>query len=200
VQNVHERNGVVFKLGTTVTKVDHDNVQLQSGETIPAQLVVAGVGVRPSIEFAEANGINCDRGILVDVYLETNIPDVYAAGDVARWRDRRTGSMIRVEHWVFAERQGKIAAENMLAANREERQEFNIVPFFWSAHFDSAISYVGHAEKWDSADFDAAPETNHFNVRYKQGDQLLAVATVGDDMACLRAERELEQLANAPAT
>ena len=102
---------------------------------------------------------------------------------IARWPDHRTGNHIRVEHWVVAERQGVVAARNILG----QRQRFAAVPFFWSRHYDTGINYVGHAEHWDRLDVDGN------TVTYWRNTKRLAVATVGRDLDSLRAEVAFEQ-------
>jgi NADPH-dependent 2,4-dienoyl-CoA reductase/sulfur reductase-like enzyme/nitrite reductase/ring-hydroxylating ferredoxin subunit len=189
VRAIHERNGVTFHFGTTATAIDKGSVTLKSGEQIPAELVVAGIGVRPDVALAQSAGLNIDNGIIVDRYLQTSIPGIYAAGDIARWPDPHSGHPIRVEHWVVAERQGQTAAKNILGG----RQPFDAVPFFWNQHFDVTVSYVGHAEKWDKIDIDGDPEKHDCKVTYYQDGRKLAVATVGRDLESLRAEAELER-------
>jgi 3-phenylpropionate/trans-cinnamate dioxygenase ferredoxin reductase subunit len=151
--------------------------------------VVIGVGVRPATELAEAAGLTVDRGVVVDAHLRTSAPDVFAAGDIARWPDKRTGETIRVEHWVVAERQGQVAARNMLGA----KQPFTAVPFFWSAHYDVSISVVGHAEKWDRIDVDGDIGSHDCAVAFRRGQQTLAVATMGRDHTSLEAEAAMER-------
>jgi apoptosis-inducing factor 3 len=188
VREIHESHGVSFHLGTSVARIDGRRVILSDGSAVEADCMVLGVGVQPAIALAQQAGLAIDRGIRVNEYLETSAAGVYAAGDVARWPDRRTGEHIRVEHWVVAERQGQVAARNMLG----RKQRFDAVPFFWSQHYDVVINYVGHAESWDSIDIDGTLMSRDCAVTYKRGGRILAVATIARDLQSLKAERDLE--------
>jgi NADPH-dependent 2,4-dienoyl-CoA reductase/sulfur reductase-like enzyme/nitrite reductase/ring-hydroxylating ferredoxin subunit len=189
VRRVHEEHGGVFHLGTTPTAFDGNGVALLSGERLEADFVVVGIGVRPRAALAEQSGITVDRGVMVSEYLETNIPGIYAAGDIARWPDRLTGERIRIEHWVVAERQGQTAARNMLGA----RERFNAVPFFWTQQHDLLLNYVGHARQWDRIDIDGRLEAKDCTVTYRHSGRKLAVLTIGRDRDSLAAEIELEK-------
>jgi 3-phenylpropionate/trans-cinnamate dioxygenase ferredoxin reductase subunit len=151
-------------------------------------LVVVGIGVRPNIALAEKAGVATNNGVLVDEFLETNIPGIFTAGDIARWPDPRAG-LIRVEHWVVAEREGQTAARNILGA----REAFVIPPFFWSNHFDVAIRYVGHGSRDDRAVVSGDLQAKDASVIFRAGDKLTAVASVGRDLENLKAELALER-------
>jgi NADPH-dependent 2,4-dienoyl-CoA reductase/sulfur reductase-like enzyme/nitrite reductase/ring-hydroxylating ferredoxin subunit len=189
VKAIHEDNGVIFHFGTSASAIEDAAVILKNGERLAADLVVAGIGVKPNVSLAASAGIAVDNGIIVDEHLQTNIPGIYAVGDIARWPDRHSGGLIRVEHWVVAERQGQTAAINMLGGE----SPFDAVPFFWSQHYDVTISYVGHAEKWDRTEIDGDPAKRDCKVTYLKAGKKLAVATVSRDLESLRAEVELER-------
>ncbi len=188
VRALHEEHGVIFHLGNVASAIDGDRVVLKNGDTLSADLVVVGIGVRPRTQLAEGAGIAVDRGVMVDGYLETNVPGILAAGDIARWPDPHSGDNIRVEHWVVAERQGQTAALNMLGV----QQGFDAVPFFWSQHYDVPINYVGHAERWDRIDVDGDIRSRDCLLRYRSNGKLLAVASIFRDLDNLREEVAME--------
>lgn len=191
IRGLHEEHGVVFHLEETATAIEAEQVRLASGAAIAADLVVVGVGARPRVALAEQAGLALDKGVLVDAQLQTSAPGIFAAGDIARWPDPRSGDRLRIEHWVVAQRQGQTAARNMLG----QAEAFDAVPYFWSQHYDVPINYVGHAEGWDALEIDGDIAARDCLVRYKREGRVLAVASIYRDLENLVAEADLERAA-----
>ncbi|HEX9555205.1 MAG TPA: FAD-dependent oxidoreductase [Reyranella sp.] len=189
VRSLHEQHGVIFHLGRTAKAIDARRVTLDDGTTLEADLVVVGIGVRPRIALAERAGLAVDRGVLVNEYLETSVPGIFAAGDIASWPDRYSGERLRIEHWVVAERQGQAAARNMLGGG----ERYAWPPFFWSQHYDISIDYVGHATQWDTIDIDGDIAAHDVTLRYRKGARTLAVATIFRGRDSLAAEAAMQR-------
>lgn len=189
IKALHEAHGVVFHLGATPARIGPDSVTLSSGDVLPADVVLVGIGVHPNVELAQDAGLAVERGVTVDRFLQTSAPGIYAAGDIARWPDPLTGQRIRVEHWVVAERQGIVAARNLLGQQRP----FDAVPFFWSQHYDLTLRYVGHAEQWERVEIDGDLGAHDCSIAYWRGNTRLAVVTIARDLDNLKAEAALER-------
>jgi NADPH-dependent 2,4-dienoyl-CoA reductase/sulfur reductase-like enzyme/nitrite reductase/ring-hydroxylating ferredoxin subunit len=195
IRRLHEAHGVVFHMGETVVRLDGQRATLTSGATLDADFLILGVGVRPSIALAEQAELKVDRGIVVNEYLETTSPGIFAAGDVARWPDPYSGDLVRIEHWVVAERQGQTAARNILG----RREKFEAVPFFWTRQYGVSVKYIGHAEKWDTVEVEGSLEAKDCAVTYKSNGRRLAVATISRDRQNLQVEAEMEASLRKPS-
>jgi len=188
IRRLHEEHGVHFRLGTTVATFEGDRVILATGEPLLADFVVAGVGVRPNTQLAEAAGLTIDHGIVVDQFLRTSADGIYAAGDVAHYPDPFSGQNVRVEHWVAAGRQGQTAALNILGRPTPHTAP----PFFWSAHYDVTIAYVGNAAGFDRAEVHGSLDERRALIAYRVGPRIAAVATINLDRESLMIEKAME--------
>jgi NADPH-dependent 2,4-dienoyl-CoA reductase/sulfur reductase-like enzyme/nitrite reductase/ring-hydroxylating ferredoxin subunit len=188
VQKLHEEHGVRFYLERRPSRIGERSVTLDDGAELGADLVVAGVGVRPRTKLAESAGLRVDSGIVVDELLRTSAEGVYAAGDVARYPNPAGGELMRVEHFVHAERQGQAAARNLLGPSAPFRDP----PFFWSAHYDQNLCYVGHAPAWERVTLAGSLERFDFAAGFWRGSQILAVVTASRDRVSLLAEAAFE--------
>ena len=188
VQQLHEEKGVRFHLGAQLRAISPDAVELEGGERIAADLVVLGVGVKPRTDLAQRAGLAVDNGVIVDSQLRTSVTDIWAAGDIARYPEQRLGTKVRIEHWAAAERQGQRAAADMLGLGGP----FNDVPFFWSAHYDVQLSYVGHAGGDADIEVLGSLDKRDAAVVYRNDGKVAAVLTVGRDRQSLELEAALE--------
>lgn len=175
-QQVHEEQGVSFRLGIKATQLEGNSkveaVVLENGERLTADLVVVGIGVQPATELLQGVELHeKDQSVLVDEYLRA-ADGLYAAGDIARFPDWRTGEATRIEHWRIAAQHGRIAAYNMAG----QTVKFAGVPVFWTMQFKFPLRYVGHAEQWDEIIFDGNLQKREFMAFYVKDNQVLAAA------------------------
>ena len=144
VQALHCARGLDLRLGAQATRIDLEpgagvRVHLVDGNSVCADTVLVGIGMQPAIEFAQAAGLLVRQGIVVDAYLASSVPDVYAAGDVAEFPQALSGRMQRQETWFNAETQAQVAARNMLGA----MVAYDAIPWFWSDQFDHQLQVSG---------------------------------------------------------
>ena len=194
LQRLHERNGVRFHLSSVVTGFDGQAVTLADGGRVSGDFVLLGIGVRPRTAVAESAGATTDNGVIVNEFLETSVPGIYAAGDIAAYPEPISGARARIEHWVVAERQGQAAAANMLG----QRKRFDSAPFFWTEQYGVAIRYVGRASGWDAVTCEGDFEEESFVARYFIEGTHCATATIGRDVENLEDELTLEGRADYP--
>ena len=171
---IHRDHGVVLHTEAALEAFEGDGrverVRLGDGRTIDCDLVVVGIGVTPRVALAEAAGIEVDNGILTDERLETSVPGVFAAGDVANafhpFYDRR----LRVEHWANAPRHGEIAGRTMLGKPADDDR----LPYFFSDQYDVGMEYSGFATEWDEVVFRGDPAGGEFIAFWLSGGLVVA--------------------------
>ena len=159
---LHSDHGVTMRMGSGLASLHGSGhvreVRTTDGRRIPADLVVVGIGAIPRTELASASGLTVDNGIVVDEYLRTSAPDVFAAGDVANAWHPLYDKHLRVEHWANAQNQGIAAAPNMLGNPMSYQQ----IPYFFSDQYDLGMEYSGHARTTDQVVFRGDPAGREF--------------------------------------
>jgi len=188
LQALHERNGVRFHLSSVVTGFDGEAVRLADGKAVEGDFVLVGIGARPRTAVAESAGAAVENGVVVDAFLQTTVSGIYAAGDIAAYPEPVSGERARIEHWVVAERQGQVAAANMLGG----REHFDSAPFFWTEQYGTAIRYVGRGSGWDAVTVEGDVESGSLVARYFVEGMHCATATIGHDRENLEDELSLE--------
>lgn len=172
-RDLHDGHGVKLGLGQSVKRIigkaRADGVELGDGTVLRADLVVAGVGAMPRVELAKAAGLEVNRGVVVEATLESSVPGIFAAGDIAAvpYPD---GRRVRLEHWSAALNQGPAAARNMLGAGKP----YTKVPYFYSDQWDLGMEYRGYAPEWDEIVFRGDPAAGEFLAFWLSGGRVLA--------------------------
>ena len=178
-RDLHTDHGVRMLMGTGVASLegstDVERVRTSDGRTIDCDLVVVGVGVRPRAQLAAQAGLYVDDGVLVDEYLQTSMPGVFAAGDVAMTHYPFYGRRIRVEHWANALHQGPVAGRNMLGRS----EAYDRLPYFFSDQYDVGMEYAGFAPTWDRVVFRGDPASREFIAFWLAQDRVVAGMNVG---------------------
>lgn len=174
-QTLHEQSGVVFKLNSGVARFEGDGkveaVVLESGERIATDLVVVGIGVTPATFFLNGIGMLQDGSVPVDDHFR-GAEGLYAAGDIATFPYHYAGEKVRIEHWVVAEQQGRIAGHNMAGKS----VTYSSIPFFWTNQCDMYFRYVGYAKDWDEVIIDGDLLSKDFMVFFAKRNKVCAVA------------------------
>jgi NADPH-dependent 2,4-dienoyl-CoA reductase/sulfur reductase-like enzyme/nitrite reductase/ring-hydroxylating ferredoxin subunit len=174
-RDLHERNGVVFRLHARVAALEGEQghvhaVRLESGERVAADRVLLGTGVAPATGFVEGLPLHKDGGVIVNAGMQA-APGLYAAGDIAVFPLHENEEPVRIEHWRVAQQHARIAAENMCGA----RHRYTGVPYFWTYHFGKRFEYLGHASEWDEVVIDGDPDRQEFVALYVKDDKVVAV-------------------------
>ncbi len=217
-RDVHAQQGVELLLGDGVQSFEGDGavarVRTAGGRAVDCDFVVVGIGVVPRVELAEGAGLEVDNGVVVDERLRSSMPNVFAAGDIARAWHPFYGEGIRVEHWANALNQGPAAARAMLG----EPVSFDRIPYFFSDQYDVGMEYSGYAPQWDKVVFRGDRDDGEFIAFWLQDDHVVAgmnvnVWDVNEHVQALIRSRQavdvatltdsdtpLESLAGQPAT
>jgi NADPH-dependent 2,4-dienoyl-CoA reductase/sulfur reductase-like enzyme len=195
VHALHERHGVRFHCGVGVADVQGntrvERVLLSDGRALETDLVVTGIGVRPETAWLAGSGVQLDNGVLCDATCATALPNVVAAGDVARWFDPRRGAYALVEHWTHAVEMANHAARRLLAGS-EFAEPFSPVPYFWSDQYDVKMQFAGSAHEGDALEVvEHAPQAGKLVALYGRDERLVGALTWNRPAQLVRYRRQI---------
>ncbi|ULE34552.1 NAD(P)/FAD-dependent oxidoreductase [Mycobacterium sp. IDR2000157661] len=177
---LHRAHGVDLRTGVSVDAFVGDGqveaVRLSDGSTVPADLVVVGLGVRPATDWLEGSGVPVDNGVLCGANGAVDgCNDLVAAGDIARWWHPRYERHVRIEHWEHARGQGATAARTLLAGP-QDGPAFDELPYFWSDQYDVKLQMLGTPMEYDAVSvIDGDPGTWEFVAAYGRNGRTVAV-------------------------
>ncbi|XP_062872857.1 apoptosis inducing factor mitochondria associated 4 [Trichomycterus rosablanca] len=189
MQILEEKN-VRFYMNSDVTEMRGENgkvkqVILRNGDVLPADVVIVGIGVIPNSDFLKGSMVEVDSKsyIIVDKLMKTNIPDVFAAGDVASFPLSAHGNKrVNIAHWQLAQAHGRVAALNML----KKQTELHSVPYFWTVLLGKSIRYTGYGEGYTDIIFKGSIVERKFLAFYIKEDEVVAAASLNFDPAVSR--------------
>ncbi|MDQ2797288.1 MAG: FAD-dependent oxidoreductase [Actinomycetota bacterium] len=185
---LHTANGTTVLCDAKVEAIEGDErverVRLANGTVLDADLVVVGVGAIPNTGWLDGSGLAIENGIVCDEYLRTSDPDVYAAGDVARWRNPLFDRVMRIEHWTNAAEQGTRAGRNAL--DPEHAEPYSTVPYFWSDWYGSRIQFVGVPNDDEVEVVAGELGTDQFVALYREGERITGVLALNAQRHVMR--------------
>ena len=205
-EDLHRARGIVVRTGMSARSFAGQGGRLTGivcadGETVAADIAVVGIGVVPNVELAQAAGLDCDNGIVVDETTRATAPDIHAIGDCCNHPNPLLGRRLRLESVPNAIEQSRIAAANLLG----DRQVYASMPWFWSDQYDSKLQLVGFPDDGDRQVRRGSPEADRFALFHLRGDTLAAAETVNSPRAFMAARQligkrvEAAQLADPAA-
>lgn len=187
-QQFHRERGVDVRTGVGIGEFRGagrvEEAVTDKGDAIACDLAIVGIGVAPNVDWLAGSPVAVDNGVVADEFCRTNVPDVFAAGDVANWWHPSWGERLRIEHFDNAQHHGVAAAKSMLGRG----EPYDPVPFFWTDQYDLNLQYVGFARRWDKVVMRGDPASRSFSAFYLVGDRLRACAAVNryKDMSAAR--------------